>query len=80
MSNLTKQLKFFDDNKESLLKEYGEKFIVISPNLKVDAFNTEYEAYVFGRKEYGLGKFLLKDCQMLSLNQVYIISPTIALA
>ena len=35
MSNLSKQLKFFHDNKDDLLRKYGEKFIVVSPGLKV---------------------------------------------
>lgn len=61
MSNLSKQLKFFHDNKDDLLRKYGEKFIVVSPGLKVDAFDSEGDAYLFGCKEYGLGNFLLKD-------------------
>lgn len=80
MSNLSKQLKFFHDNKDDLLRKYGEKFIVVSPGLKVDAFDSEGDAYLFGCKEYGLGNFLLKDGKMLSLNLVYIVSPTIVLA
>ena len=80
MSDLKKQLRFFEENKDDLLRKYGDSFIVVSSDLQVNAFPSEYEAYVFGKDHYGLGKFLLKDCSAHSLNQVYIVSPTIALA
>ena len=80
MTNLTKQLRYFEDNKQSLLAKYGEMFVVVSSNLKVDAFASEYDAYNFGCEHYGLGNFLLKDCHANSLEQVYVITPTISLA
>lgn len=80
MSNLKRQLRFFEKNKDAILKKYGEAFVVVSSDLEVKAFDSEYDAYVFGRDHYGLGNFLLKDCRAHSLNQVYIVSPTIALA
>ena len=80
MTNLTKQLRFFEDNKQALLEKYGEKFIVVSSDLKVNAFASESDAYNFGREQYGLGNFLLKDCHASSLDRVYVITPTIALA
>ena len=80
MTYLTKQLRFFEENKQALLEEFGEKFIVVSSDLKVDAFASENDAYNFGCEHYGLGNFLLKDCHASSLDRVYVITPTIALA
>ena len=80
MTYLTKQLRFFEENKQALLEEFGEKFIVVSSDLKVDAFASENDAYNFGCEHYGLGNFLLKDCHASCLDRVYVITPTIALA
>ena len=80
MSNLNKQLRYFEENKDSLLEQYGDLFVVISNNLDIAAFDSEYEAYIYGRDHFGLGNFLLKDCSPHSLNQVYIVSPTIVVA
>ena len=80
MTNLTKQLRFFEENKQALLERFGEMFVVVSSDLKVDAFASEIDAYNFGREHYGLGNFLLKDCHAVNLDRVYVITPSIALA
>ena len=78
MANIDNQLTFFNEHRKELLDKYGELFVVVSPDLIVNAFASELEAYRFGVAQYGLGNFLLKDCREHSLNQVYIINPTIA--
>lgn len=80
MTNLTKQLRFFEDNKLNILEKYRDLFVVVSSDLIVDAFASEMDAYNFGCEHYGLGNFLLKDCHPSSLDRVYVITPTIALA
>lgn len=80
MNQLDKQLSFFEEHKDELLARYGDSFIVVSSDLRVDSFSSEYEAYCFGMRKYGLGNFLLKDCTSSGFTHVYIVPPTIELA
>ena len=58
MCALQKQYDFFKRNMSSLLEDYDGKYLVIPESLEVKAFDTISEAYVYGAKTYGLGKFL----------------------
>ena len=62
MCALQKQYDFFKRNMSSLLEDYDGKYLVIPESLEVKAFDTISEAYVYGAKTYGLGKFLLQEC------------------
>lgn len=76
-SALSTQIKFFDSNKDKLLKQYPEMILVISADLKVTAFRTLEKGFKFGVAKYGYGQFLLKDCKQESLNAVHKVSPII---
>lgn len=80
MGNIEKQLAFFNQNKDELLSNYSDLFIIISPELTIDAFASLSDAYVFGVKSYGSGNFLLKDCSSKSQAKIHIITPNIVLA
>lgn len=80
MANLEQQIRFFEENISSLLKEYEGTIIVVSPDLKVDAFNTLGDAYTFGVEHYGLGNFLLRECRENIVNEVHFITPNIVIA
>lgn len=76
---IQKQVHFFEENKDELLKKYRHKFIVVSPTLQVTPFETLSAGFNFGIKEYGYGNFLLNDCTVPH-SQVHIISPSIVKA
>ena len=77
MDNIEKQLRYYKENEESLLKEYEGTFIVVSSDFKVDAFSTMIEAYDFGCEHYGIGNFLLKECKRRDIRNVKIITPSV---
>ncbi len=77
MNNIEKQLQYYKSNEQLLLKEYEGTFVVISDDLKVDAFGTMKEAYDFGCEHYGLGNFLLKECRKKDVRKVSIITPSV---
>ncbi len=62
MCQLIKQYEYFKRNMSSFIPDYNGKYLVISENLEVDVFDTIADAYRFGAKAYGLGKFLLQEC------------------
>ena len=73
MCALQKQYDFFRRNMSSLLEDYYGKYLVIPESLEVKAFDTFSEAYIYGAKTYGLGKFLLQECNDKA-DKVQIIS------
>ena len=77
---IEKQLKYFKENQKALVKEYSGRYIVISEDLQIYAFDTLEKAYVYGVENYGLGNFLLQDCRPNYVGKVQIVSPTIVYA
>lgn len=77
---LEKQLKYFKENQKALVKRYSRKYIVISDDLEVSAFDSLESAYIFGTTNYGLGNFLLQDCHPNYVGKVQVVSPTIVYA
>lgn len=80
MDNIQAQLNYFQEHKEEIIKEYEGLYIVIAPDMTIDAFPSMINAYTFGIEKYGLGNFLLKECTRDSLKKVHIITPRIVLA
>lgn len=78
MSNITKQIDFFEKNKSALVEKYNGKVIVISDSLDISPFPSLEEGYMFGVQNYGYGNFLLKECEK-EQSQVQIITPIITL-
>lgn len=72
---IDKQLEYFNNNKEDILKKYSNQIIVISPDLSITSFESLEEGYNYGVKEYGYGNFMLKDCRVKIISQMSIISP-----
>lgn len=73
MCQLQKQYDYFRRNMSSLLEDYKGKYLVISEALEVNVFDTISDAYRFGAKQYGLGHFLLQECNE-EADKVQIIS------
>ena len=62
MGYLDRQFRYFRDNQAQLVEEYNGKILVISDRKVAGAFDSNYEAYVFGERQFGLGRFLLQKC------------------
>lgn len=78
MTMIDKQIKFFDENIDRLLKDYEGSLLIISEDCKVDAFSNYEEAYTFGVENYGLGNFLMRECRnKKETRNVHIIMPQI---
>lgn len=73
---IEKQLHYFKENEQTLLGQYGNKYVVISPTLQVNAFDTLEEGFSFGVQSYGYGNFMLRDCTDAYRSNVMIM-PTI---
>ena len=59
---LDKEFKYYLDHQEELLPTYNGKYVMIVGNKVVGACNTIGEAYYRGKREYGLGNFLVQLC------------------
>lgn len=80
MDTLKKQTDFFEKNLDKLLSQYEGKILIINDNFTVNAFSTFKEAYSFGIANYGLGKFLMRECKREEIGKVHIITPCVVLA
>jgi hypothetical protein len=60
---LDKELQYYIDNQEELVKKYKGQFIVIKDQQVVGAYPTEIEAYNKSVEKYELGTFLIQECQ-----------------
>ena len=56
-----KELKFYIENKEELVKKYENKILVLKDQSVAGVFNSTPEAYNFGVEKYGLGNFALQQ-------------------
>ena len=70
MNKIKEQYIFFLDNKDSLVKKYPEKFLVISDKFEVFAFESKEEAYTFGVKTFGFGNMLIQECSESAISKV----------
>lgn len=62
MNKLDIEYQYFRDNRQKLLTQYKNKFIVIKDKKVVGAYITEQEAYEESVKKFELGTFLLQQC------------------
>lgn len=56
-----KELEFYLDNKEDLIRKHKGKVLVIKDARIVGVYDTVSEAYDFGVKNYGLGNFAIQQ-------------------
>lgn len=59
---LDKEFQYYLNNKEEFIKEYLGKFLIIKDETVEGVFNTEIEAYSFGKSKFELGSFLIQQC------------------
>lgn len=70
MDKIKKQYIYFLDNKDSLIKKYPEKILVISDNFEVFAFESIEDAYTFDVKTLGFGNMLIQECSKSAISKV----------
>jgi len=71
MSNvLEKELKYYQDNLEQLVQEYGGKFIVIKNAQVIGAYDDELEAVQKTATEHEMGTFFVQKCGIDKQNDV----------
>jgi hypothetical protein len=70
MDKIKKQYIYFLDNKDSLIKKYPGKILVISDNFEVYAFDSKEDAYTFGVKTFGFGNMLIQECSESAISKV----------
>lgn len=70
MDKIKKQYIYFLDNKDSLIKKYPGKILVISDNFEVFAFESIEDAYTFDVKTFGFGNMLNQKCRESAISKV----------
>lgn len=59
--SLTKELAYFEKNKNQFLKNYKNKFLLIKSDGLIGSFDTNEEAYKKGIEQFGNTPFLIKQ-------------------
>jgi len=59
---LEQEFQYYKDHQEELVKAYDGKVLLISGEEVKGAYALETEAYLDGKKRFGLGNFLLQHC------------------
>ncbi len=68
---LEKEYKFYQDNKEYLLKKYLNRYLIIIDNKVVDDFASYEEALYKTQEKYELGTFLIQKCSSEDIIQIF---------
>ena len=61
-SLLQKQLDYFKQNQQSLVKRYEGKFLVIKDEAVQGVYDSEIDAYSDAKQKFELGTFLIQHC------------------
>jgi len=59
---LKKELQYYIDHQDELVKKYNGKFIVIKNQKVIGIYDSETDAYFTTQKEHELGTFLIQHC------------------
>ena len=62
MCMIDKLFKYYLEHQEELVKEYDGKYLIITNEGVVGAYDTLNEGYEFALKTYGKGNFMLQLC------------------
>lgn len=62
MDNIDAEYKYFEDNRQELLKKFRGKFIVIKQSKVIGSYDSEADAYSETIKLHKLGTFLIQLC------------------
>jgi len=59
----TKELEFFINNQEQLVRQYKGKVLVIKDDTILGVYSTPLEAYLESQKTHELGTFMIQPCE-----------------
>ncbi len=59
---ITQLFNFYLENQNELVKTYNGKYVVISEQKEIRAYDSEEKAYKESLQDFGEGKFLLQYC------------------
>jgi hypothetical protein len=65
---LEKEFKYFIENKDSLVKKYNDKYIVIKNRKVIGVYDSEIEAIQGASENESLGTFLVQKCTLNNEN------------
>jgi len=54
--------QYYLDHQDELVEKFNGKYVVITKDCTVEAYDTEDDAYFQSERKYGLGNFLLQLC------------------
>lgn len=77
MNNIQKQIDFYNQNRQAIDKDHRGKVIVISPDMKINDYDSEELGYRDSIVRFGYGNFLMKNLAPASLAVQNVISPVI---
>ncbi|MBU0478162.1 hypothetical protein KKC91_06310 [bacterium] len=58
---LEREYKYYQNNKDSIIKKYKNQFVVIKDSKIIGAYSSREEALKESVKEYKLGEFLIQE-------------------
>lgn len=61
-NKLAKELEFFKQNQDDLVKSYDGRFLVIKDGQVQGDYDSEMEAYTAAKEKFELGTFLIQQC------------------
>ena len=62
MNEVDRQFQFFLDNQDELVLSYDGKIIVVQNNSVKGAFDSTLDAYLYGKRNFELGTFIVQKC------------------
>ena len=62
MTEIDRQFQYFIDNQNMLVKDYEGKVIILHNNAVAGAFDSNSEAYLFGKRSFDSGTFIMQKC------------------
>jgi len=62
MTYVESQFQYFLENQDQLVKEYEGRILVIHDGSVAGDFDSNLNAYLFGKDRFGSGRFLLQKC------------------
>ena len=58
-----KELEFFINNQDKLVKLYPNKVLILKDQKVVGAYDTPLEAYIQAQTKYKIGTFMIQPCE-----------------
>jgi hypothetical protein len=67
-SLLEKEFNYYLENQDELVKKYNGRFLIIKDEKIQGDFDTQLDAYHYGKEHFELGTFLIQFCAPGNVN------------